>query len=90
MTNTLASAFLLALALTYVLSPLFAPPRSKIAGDAKAPPPGTESKAERLAMIEQATRDAELDRQTGKLSEEDYQQILASLERQRSDLEKKK
>lgn len=74
----LASALVLATVLTYIITPLFAEPRT--VGDVQDDASGRFDALNRQkAMVYQSIRDAELDRQTGKLSEEDYEEMVRSL-----------
>lgn len=73
----IASALLLAAALVYVLAPLFGKPQRILELGA-----GERTKADLLLEKEAvygAIKDAELDRQTGKLTEPDYQEMLGKL-----------
>jgi hypothetical protein len=78
-----SSALLLAAVLTYVGGPLLGPPHGlDDAGGAPEREHRVSALGQRKAMLYQSIRDAELDRQTGKLSEEDYREMVDGLKRE--------
>lgn len=72
------SAVLLAAVVVYVLSPLVDGPRD-LAAAAGSEVARAEALLAQKAMVYQSIRDAELDRQTGKLSDEDADLLVTEL-----------
>ena len=72
------SALLLAATLVYVLSPMFEAPRN-VADPEEGDVARAASLQAQKAMVYQSIRDAELDRQTGKLSDEDADAMVTDL-----------
>jgi hypothetical protein len=73
-----AASVVLAAALTYVVAPLLSPPRP-LAELGSGSVEALADLARRRSMVYQSIRDAELDRQTGKLSEEDFEGLVRVL-----------
>lgn len=73
----IASALLLSSAIAYVLGPLFGPPCTYEAEGTRASRAG--ALAAKKAMLYQSLRDADLDRETGKLCPVDYEEMTQEL-----------
>ena len=76
------SAFIFAAALVYMLAPLAGKPRLITDPSVTSVAQTEAALRRRKDMLYQSIRDADLDRSTGKLSEEDYQDMVRELKQQ--------